>query len=79
MDKTPKISKETKEELYSNPGCLCAPFVYCIGIVGFIVKLLGREVKAEREDIANQTEDCYFPEDKPTPNQTIRVPRRGRV
>ena len=78
MEKTPKISKDTKEDICSEPGCLCAPFVYLLGIFGFIIKLLGREIKAERTDSINQAEDCYFPKDKTNFNQKIHTQEQGR-
>ena len=55
-----KISQENKKEPCSEPGCLCT----LLGIVGFIVKQLWREIKAEKEDAINQAADDYPPKSK---------------
>lgn len=73
-----KICKENKEETYSEPGCLCAPFVLVLGTFFFIVKMLGKEIRAEKEDIQNRAVDAYFPEDTARFNQRTPAQKRGR-
>lgn len=71
-----KISKENKEKSYSEPGCLCAPIVWVLGTFFFIIKLLGKEIRAEKEDIQNRAADTYFPEDTPRFNQRNPVQKQ---
>ena len=78
MKEKSKISKDKEEDIYSNPGCLCAPFICFFEVVGFIVMLLKKEIKAEKEDAINQAEDCYSPTDKTNFNKTIHTSKRER-
>ena len=78
MEETSKISDGKKEDIYSEPGCLCAPFIYLLEAVAFVIMLLRKEIIVEKTDAIDQSENSCFPKDKMNFNKQIRASKRGR-